>query len=455
MTQSELLFTYICCRFSGFYVWWNALSSFLHRPSSSLYITSPFQTVALPSSPSEMTQVHGNCSPRFEEVRTLFQQFIDSGEEVGASITVNLDGENVVDLWGGYADPGRTRAWNEDTIVTLFSTTKMICSVAVLKLIDSGAISVNDKVSKYWPEFAANGKEDIEIRHLLSHTSGVAGWDDKMTFEDVCDLKESTAKLAQQAPWWTPGTASAYHAWTFGHLSGELVRRVTGMSLKQFVADKISGPLGADFQIGALEKDWPRVADLVVPPPAAPEKAAEKTELKLGPLFFKAMNPMPAPGMSKANGPLWRQAELGAANGYGNARSVNRILSSITLAGNEDANKDQKPLFSRRTAELVFEEQSRGEDLAIGQVIRFGTGYAIRGDGDSWVDDWLPVGRLAYWGGMGGSIGIMDLDRGVTITYAMNKMGQDMIGKKAVRAYVAATYKTLGIEIKTPNQRLT
>ncbi|KAI5920986.1 beta-lactamase [Camillea tinctor] len=394
-----------------------------------------------------MAQVHGHCSPRFEEVRTLFQQFVDSGEEVGASVTVNINGEDVIDLWGGYVDADRTKPWHEDTIVTLFSTTKMISCFAVLMLADSGAISVYDKVSKYWPEFAANGKEDIEIRHILSQTSGVAGWDDQVTLEEVVKTEEATAKLAQQAPWWTPGTASGYHAWTLGNLCGEIVRRVTGMSLKQFVSEKIASPLGADIQIGALEKDWSRISNPISNAPALGTKES-KAAFKPGPLFFKALNPIPAPGMSRVGTPLWRNAELGAANGFGNSRSVNRVLSNITLAGKEyDSDKPKIP-FSKKTADTIFIEQSRGIDLAIGNLVRFGIGYALRGDGDTWVDDWLPSGKVAYWGGAGGSLGIMDLDRGVTFTYAMNKMSEEMVANKASKAYIAAVYKALGHEIK-------
>ncbi|KAI1633368.1 beta-lactamase [Biscogniauxia mediterranea] len=394
-----------------------------------------------------MSKVHGHCSPRFEEVRTLFQQFVDSGEEVGASFTVNINGEDVIDLWGGYTDADRSQPWKEDTIVTLFSTTKMISCFAVLMLVDSGAISVYDKVSKYWPEFAANGKEDIEIRHIMSHTSGVAGWDDPMTLEEVANTEEATARLARQAPWWTPGTASGYHAWTLGNLCAEIVRRVTGLSLKQFVAEKIAAPLGADIQIGALEKDWPRISNPVSTAPAPGTDKSNPGDFKPGPLFFKVLNPLPAPGMSRVGLPIWRNSEFGASNGFGNARSVNRVLSNLTLAGKEAGSGKPRIPFSKNTADLMFVEQSRGIDLAVGKPIRFGIGFGIRGDGDSWVDDWLPAGRLAYWGGAGGSVGIMDLDRGVTITYAMNKLSQEMIANTASKAYIAAVYKALGVEI--------
>ncbi|KAI8632501.1 beta-lactamase [Xylariaceae sp. FL1651] len=386
-----------------------------------------------------MAGVYGHCSPRFDKVRSLLQQFLDSGEEVGASIAVNVNGEEVINLWGGYADPESKQLWKEDTVVGIASSTKLITSLAVLILVDSGAISVYDKVSKYWPEFAANGKENVEIRHLLSHTSGVAGWDEKITMDEICDPGPSTAKLAPQAPWWEPGTASAYHAWNFGHLLGEIVRRVTGMSLKQFIAEKIAAPLGADFQLGVAEKDSHRVATSVAAPPSKP--AADFT---LGPLFMKAIaNPMPPPDMGKR--PAWRQGEVGASNGYANAHSMNQILSCVTLAGREGTD-ERKQLLSKPTVDLIFEEQSRGMDLAIGTPIRFGIGYALKGDGD-WIDDWMPTGDIAYWGGSGGSLGIMDVGRGVTITYAMNKRSPELIGNMASKVYIRAIYEALGVNV--------
>ncbi|KAI3329196.1 beta-lactamase [Xylariaceae sp. AK1471] len=387
-----------------------------------------------------MAEVHGNCTPQFEKVRSLLQQFIDSGEEVGASIAVNVDGEEVVNLWGGYADPESKHPWAEDTIVGIASSTKMITSLAVLMLVDSGAISVHDKVAKYWPEFAANGKENVEIRHLMSHTSGIAGWDEKITMDEICDPVTSAAKLAPQAPWWEPGTASAYHAWNFGHLIGEIVRRVTGMSLKQFIAERIAAPLGADFQLGVVEKDSPRVATSIATPPSKPA-----ADFKPGPLFMKAIaNPMPPPDMGKR--PAWRQGEVGASNGYGNAHSMNQILSTITLAGKE-GNGERKQLLSKATVDLIFEEQSRGMDLAIGTPIRFGIGYALKGDGD-WVNEWMPAGDIAYWGGSGGSLGVMDVGRKVTITYAMNKRSPALIGNTASRAYIREIYEALGVKIQ-------
>jgi CubicO group peptidase (beta-lactamase class C family) len=381
-----------------------------------------------------MAQVHGECVEEYQELLSLLQTFIESGEELGASITVNIDGISVVDIWGGYKDDSRIEPWEEDTIVNVWSTTKTVIALAALILVDRGLLDVNEKVSKYWPEFAANGKQDIEVRHVLSHTSGVAGWDDPMTIEDVYDGEKSTAKLAKQAPWWVPGTASGYHFITMGNLVGELVLRITGKTLTQFVAEEIAVPLGADFQIGAEEQDFSRISPIVPfpPPPEAPH-------LKPNSVAAKAiLNPLLEPRF--ANSAAWKRAELGGDNGHGNARSVTCMLSTIALGG--QANGVQ--LLSPKTISLIFQEQARGVDLALGWPIRWGIGFGLPGDGDTFVDSWMPKGRVCYWGGWGGSIVIMDLERKLTMSYMMNNMDNVGAGNNRCQAYVKAVYNALG-----------
>jgi CubicO group peptidase (beta-lactamase class C family) len=222
-----------------------------------------------------MTDLHGTHDARFAGVRDALERNLASGEELGASLVLDIDGDIVVDVWGGFRDQDRTTAWDEHTITNVWSTTKTVTSLAALMLVDRGALDVHAPVARYWPEFAANGKEGVEVRHLLAHTSGVSGLDQPAVVTDLYDWPRATARLAAQAPWWPPGTASGYHATTFGHLIGEVVRRVSGKTLKQFVAEEIAGPLGADFQIGAAEEDWGRIANVVPPPPAQLDGAGD------------------------------------------------------------------------------------------------------------------------------------------------------------------------------------
>ncbi|EFQ26168.1 beta-lactamase [Colletotrichum graminicola] len=390
-----------------------------------------------------MVQVNGRCDPKFQGVSKKFQELLESGQELGASLTVKIDGEQVVNIWGGYADAKRTRPWNEDTIVNVFSTTKTISALAVLLLINDGELSPYDKVSKYWPEFAVNGKENIEVRHLLSHTSGLAVFEDPITMQELCDFDATVSRLEKQPPRWEPGTASGYHTWTYGYLIGELVRRKTGLTLREFVAQKIAAPLNADFQIGAKEEDWPRIAELV-PPPLPPANFISPPKVDPDSMSAKMMNP--TPDASFAHTELWRRADIGAANGHSNSQAIAKIWSRALTVADES-----QRLLSKETIDLIFTEQSYGPDLCFGIPIRFGTGLGIRGNGDAVVDSWIPEGRLCFWGGWGGSIIINDVDRHITIAYAMNKMDPGTAGNGAVRSYVAEIYKALGVPISNAN----
>lgn len=379
-----------------------------------------------------MDTVAGQCDARFAAVREALAAELATGNELGASIAVDVEGETVVDIWGGWRDAAHSAPWVEETIVNVWSTTKTVTNLAALILADRGQIDLHKPVATYWPEFAANGKEGVEVRHILAHTSGVSGWAGPVAVEDIYDWDGATARLAAQPPWWAPGTASGYHALNQGHLVGEVVRRVTGKSLKTFVAEEIAGPLGADFQIGAAEADWGRIAPVVPPPPLPFDLAALDPESPVYKTFTG-----PAPGAEAANTPGWRRADIGAANGHGNARSVARILRVIALGGAAGGVR----LLSPATIDAIFEEQSRGVDLVLGVPLRFGIGYALP---EPATVPYVPEGRVCFWGGWGGSLIIMDLDRRTTIAYMMNKMAPGIIGSDRGERYVRAVYDCLG-----------
>jgi len=350
------------------------------------------------------TPLGGTCSARFDPLRELFAAKLESGEDLGASLVFNIDGEVVVDLWGGWADEARTVPWAEDTIANVFSTTKAMTSLAALVLVDRGELDLDANVAKYWPEFAARGKAGIKVRHLLSHTSGVSGWDQPITLEDLYDWDKSTALLAAQAPWWEPGTASGYHALNYGHLIGEVIRRITGQRLGEFFAAQIAGPLGADFHIGLPSSEFHRVANLV-PPPAAPA-AADLMQPDPNSVAFKTVtNPTMSVETTWTEG--WRRADIGAGNGHGNARSLARLQSAVACGGEVDGVR----LLSPKTIDRIFEVQFNGIDLVIGIPIKWGVGYGL-----------APEGRVCSWGGYGGSLVILDVDRRITFAYVMNKM---------------------------------
>jgi CubicO group peptidase (beta-lactamase class C family) len=303
-------------------------------------------------------------------------------------------------------------------------------SLCALVLVERGLLDVHEKVATYWPEFAANGKEGVEVRHLMSHTSGVSGWAQPVVMDDLYDWERSTSMLAAQAPWWEPGSASGYHALNQGHLVGEVIRRIDGRRLGQFFAEEVAGPLGADFHIGLDPGEFGRVSDVIPPPPLGAEIDLESPAVKTltGPLI----------DASAANTAPWRQACIGAANGHSNARAVARIQAVVANGGELDGVR----LLSPDTIRLIFEEQAHGDDLVLGLPLRFGIGYGLP---ETTTLPYLPDDPgICFWGGYGGSMIIVDTDRRMTLAYMMNRMNAGIIGSPRSAALIEATYAALG-----------
>ncbi|MFF8195771.1 serine hydrolase domain-containing protein [Streptomyces bobili] len=379
-----------------------------------------------------MVTVEGSSTARFEPVRAALSAHLESGEELGAAIAVDVDGVLEVDIWGGHGDAARTVPWHKDTLVGLWSTTKTLSSLAALVLVDRGALDLCRPVAEYWPEFAAQGKQDIEVRHVLAHTSGLSGWQQPFTMDDLYDWPTASARLAEQAPWWEPGSASGYHMQTQGQLVGELVRRVSGRTLTDFVEAEIAKPLEADVQIGAREADWPRIAELV-PPSQLPGGLAD---LDPEGIFTKTLLGSPARD-EHVDTPQWRRAELGAVNGYGNARGMARALSVISRRGEVNGIR----LLSSDTVDKIFDVQADGVDLFLGIPVRWGIGYALADPGTM---PHMPSGTVCFWVGHGGSIVMMDLDRRITFAYTMNRLGDGILGSARTHGYLKHVYEALG-----------
>ncbi|MGH9171899.1 MAG: serine hydrolase domain-containing protein [Acidimicrobiales bacterium] len=361
-----------------------------------------------------MADIHGVCEEGWAQIQDVFATSLDAGNDLGGSVAVYLAGEPVVDIWGGHLDADRSVAWEKDTIVNVWSTTKTMAALCALILADRGEIDFHAPVAKYWPEFAAGGKRGVEVRHVMSHTSGLSGWAEPVTTEDLYDWEKVTALLAAQEPWWEPGSASGYHALTQGYLVGEIVRRVTGVTIGQFFASQVADPLGADFHIGTPAECDRRVAAVVPPQPPTDEAMA-------------AIDPAGPAGRTLANPPLdasvsstvaWRRAEIPAANGHGNARSVAAIQSALACGGEVNGVR----LLSEKGCDAVFEAQSDGVDLVLSVPLRFGLGYGLK-------NELLPIGdRACFWGGWGGSIVVLDLDSKLVVAYMMNKMASGLVG---------------------------
>lgn len=373
-----------------------------------------------------MAEIQGSYEDRFEPVAEALARNLDDGADVGASVAVFIDGEPVVDIWGGYTDAEGTAPWEEDTIVNVFSTTKTMTFVCALVLADRGELDFDAPVAHYWPEFAEAGKRKVLVRHLLGHTAGLSGWEEPLEPEQLADWERCTSLLAGQEPWWEPGTQPGYHAVTQGYLIGEVVRRITDQSIGRFFADEVAGPLGADFFIGTPPEADARIGTLI-PPPDASELISSLGELGIRTLS----NPVISGELTREE--WWRRCEIPAANGHGNARSVAAVQSVISCGGEARGTK----LLSGAGVEALFREQANGRDLVLGVPLRYGLGYGL-------ASPTMPMTpRMCAWGGYGGSLVFNDLERRSTVAYVMNRMEAGLVGDMRGAAIVLALAQVL------------
>jgi len=370
--------------------------------------------------------VQGHVHDRYAGVRTAFEANLANGEDIGASFCATVEGETVVDLWGGFADPARTRVWERDTIVNVYSTTKTMTALTALLIADRGELDFDAPVARYWPEFAANGKAEVKVRHLMSHSAGLSGWKEPVTTEDMYDWEKATSLLAAQAPFWEPGTASGYHALTQGYLVGEVIRRITGKSLGTVFREEIAGPLGADFHIGLPASEDDRVAELLPPPPGPRDPNASALMIN--------MWDNPGIDVSATRTRAWRGAEIPAAGGTGNARSVAEIHAILANGGVAKGKRFLSEAGCRRALELQVE----GQDLVLGMPARFGMGFGLSGAVP------MPNPNTIYWGGYGGSLVIIDMDARTTFAYAMNKMASTTQGDMRAFGLAMAMWTAMG-----------
>lgn len=349
----------------------------------------------------------GTAQPRFAAVADLLDANVASGADVGASFCATVGGETVVDLWAGHADAEKTRAWERDTIINVYSTTKTMTALTALLVADRGDLDFAKPVAHYWPEFAANGKADVTVAHLMSHSAGLSGWAEPITTDDLYDWDKATGLLAAQAPFWQPGSAPGYHALTQGYLVGEVVRRITGQSLGTVFRTEVAEPLGADFHIGLPASEDHRVADLIPIEGDASISAGEMDDL------VRNMATNPGIDVLATRTRAWRGAEIPAAGGTGNARSVAEIHKLLANGGEANG----KRILSEAGCRKALEVQVEGTDKILGIPVRFGLGFGLAG---GMVP--LPNDECCYWGGYGGSVILIDMKARTSISYVMNRM---------------------------------
>ncbi|MFD5733136.1 serine hydrolase domain-containing protein [Streptomyces sioyaensis] len=387
--------------------------------------------------------VNGHCAPGFAGVREAFARNFSEHGDVGAAVTVTVEGEAVVDLWGGHADAAGARVWERDTLVNVYSTSKGMTALCAHLLVDRGELDLDAPVARYWPEFAQAGKRDLPVRWLLSHRAGLIAPRERLSARDAYDWDRVCAALAATEPWWEPGTAQGYHAVTFGYLVGEVVRRITGQSLGTFLRSEITGPLGARVFIGTPAEEHAHCADMV----------GQLDEARLARQFpglpeppFKALSDHPYAVVALAltyvptgdvNSAAYRSAEIPAGNAHASAHGLATVYGAL-VGGT---------LVRPTTLEAMRRSQSLpGErDLTIGALApegyehRWGLGYMLNHQGQAG-----PNPRAFGHGGAGGSYAFADPENRLSYAYTMNKYGGGTTGLDPRNAgLVRAVYQAL------------
>ncbi len=353
---------------------------------------------------------------------------------MGSAVAVTLKGQLVVDLWAGQitTDHSPLTDWDRNTVITTWSVTKSMVALCCHLLADRGLLDLYAPIAKYWPEFVAAGKESITTAHVLSHASGVSGFEHPVVAADMWDWNKMVSLLAEQAPWWEPGTQSGYHILTQGYLLGEVIRRITGVTVGQFFASEIAGPLNADFHIGISAANDARIAHVVA--------AAAEIDIPEGAADTIAARSAAYPRRSAliANTHEWRRAEVPSSNGHGNARSIARIHSMVANGGEVDGVR----VLSKAACERIFEQQTYGVDLVLGRVIRQGLGFGL-------VSPEMPLSpnaRSCYWFGRGGSLGVIDCDAQMSFGYVVNRMEDNTMDDTRAVSTLAAVHQSLGTQ---------
>jgi CubicO group peptidase (beta-lactamase class C family) len=386
----------------------------------------------------------GSCDSRFAEVRVAFEQNFTERDEVGAAVCVLLDGEPVVDLWGGVADQATGREWVSDTPVVVWSSTKGATALCAHILVDRGLLDLDAPVARYWPEFATAGKETATVRMALSHQAGVPVLRDPLPDGAFTDWDLMVKRVAAEPAFSEPGTRVSYHALTFGWLIGEIVRRVSGRTLGQFFADEVAEPLGLRFWIGLPPKEEPGVARLLPPQLEPGQSPSPVTAAAMAdPTSVSALMGNAGGYLANPDDPAYHAAEIPASGGIATARALAGLYWPLAAGGD--------PLLTPETlAEATLIHGATSIDGTLAATTRFTLGF-IKSAGVITPHDMLALGSTAFGHpGAGGSIGFADPEAGISFGYVMNRMGSGIGLNSRGQSLVDATYRSLGYRTRKP-----
>lgn len=375
--------------------------------------------------------IEGTTAPGLETVREAFAANFartDDYQDLGAALCVYRRGERIIDLWAGYADAARARPWQADTLVNVWSTTKLAAAVAVARCVDQGLIAYDQPVAEVWPQFGQGGKGRVTIAEVMSHQAGLPGFAEPTTLDDLYDWDLACARLAAQTPIFAPGSANSYHAATYGFLAGEIVRRASGKTLGVLFRDEIAGPLDADFHIGLPVSQERRVAELLAPK-SAPDMSGRDLPISAQ---MALANPEQDPG--RPNTRAWRAAELPALNGQASAPGVARLCAALANGGALDGVR----ILSQETLGAMSAVVADRADLMLGFNPQWGMGVA-----HNLIGVYGSNPKTIGHSGWGGSFGSADPDSGVAIGYVLNQMGSELVGDPRGKGLADAIYAAL------------
>jgi len=384
---------------------------------------------------------HGTCASGFERVREEFERNLAERGDIGAAVAVTLDGAPVVDLWGGHRDAARTLEWERDTIVNVWSLGKAVSAVCLLQLVSKGTVELEAPVARYWPEFAQAGKANLPVKYLLSHEAGLPAIAKPLApGTNLLSWDTMTTALAEQSPWWEPGTAFGYHTNTFGFLVGEVLRRVDGRSIGRYIREELAEQHGIDFLVGFGPEEDARVAEWV-PYQAAEGEESQRPWLEKDPATISGIdlcrllayrNP-PAHPDGSVNTRMWRAAEYPSTNPHSNARALARIFGGLASGGMLEG----KVLLVPEVIDRANTIEADGEDVILGRPNRFGLGFQLTNPG---IRPLGPNPRSFGHYGNGAVLGFADPDARLGFGFVCNRAGKSWRDPRNI-ALIDAVYE--------------
>jgi CubicO group peptidase (beta-lactamase class C family) len=389
--------------------------------------------------------ISGDCLPEFYPVRDVFYHNLKSGRDRGAALSVSVDGEKVLDLWAGSATMWGRRQWQADTLTNIFSCTKSLSALCVLRLVDQGKLALDVPVAEYWSGFEQQGKADITLRSILGHRAGLPAIRSLLMGAALIDSSVIEQHLESSPPWWAPNSHHGYHALSLGWLLGKVVREVTGQTIGQYFSQEFAQPLGLDIHIGTPVEHYDRISRPILsstlfhPHRDVVALARGVISEGLSGMTLRAFaNPLPLGLHAALLTQTWARIEQPAGNAMSTARDLARLFGLLASGG---VAENGYVLLSEQTLPLCWQELSSGPDLVLKRDTRFSHGFMMGLPGP--LSSFGPGARNFGHNGLGGTLAVADPDRKMGFAYVTNHLGNYVLVDPRARALLDATYASI------------